>query len=308
VTDIGVIELKRRLRMSSGGSHSFGRKLIRAPDNAPEKVQVTLAKSLCGAVIGPGGQRIRWIRRDSGASIIIGKETENEDRVITLEGTSKQIQIAQYLLQQAVKLKASDEGIAEGFGDLDNNEPRERQQVSIPKSMAGAIIGFAGNRIDKIRRDSEALITISEMNEEDERVITVEGTEKQRQTALYLLQQAVKEPGDWEDHAELEMDPKAGEDSELKRVDMVQFLEESIKKKEENLECPVCLEAATEPIFGCKEFHLICSSCKLKPDMTKCPTCRVEFGKGGPVRNRFAEREAQELLELKEQLDRINSA
>ena len=158
-------------------------------------MQVTLAKSLCGAVIGPGGQRIRWIRRDSGASIIIGKETENEDRVITLEGTSKQIQIAQYLLQQAVKLKASDEGIAEGFGDLDNNEPRERQQVRIPQSMAGAIIGFAGNRIDKIRRDSEALITISEMNEEDERVITVEGTEKQRQTALYLLQQAVKEQG-----------------------------------------------------------------------------------------------------------------
>ena len=69
---------------------------------------------------------------------------------------------------------------------------------------------------------------------------------------------------------------------------MVQFLEESIKKKEENLECPVCLEvifvsfmiflflnqAAAEPIFGCREFHLICASCKLKPEMTKCPQCR----------------------------------
>ena len=154
---------------------------------------MTLAKSLCGAVIGPGGQRIRWIRRDSGASITIEEETENEDRVITLEGTSEQIQTAQYLLQQAVK--ASDEGIAEGFGDLGINEPRERQQVRIPKSMAGAIIGFAGNRIGKIRRDSEAFVTIGEVNEEDERVITVEGTEKQIQTALYILQQAVKESG-----------------------------------------------------------------------------------------------------------------
>ena len=35
---------------------------------------------------------------------------------------------------------------------------------------------------------------------------------------------------------------------------------------------------------------------------------RVGYGEGGPVRNRFAEREAEELLELKEQLDRINSA
>ena len=35
---------------------------------------------------------------------------------------------------------------------------------------------------------------------------------------------------------------------------------------------------------------------------------RMEYGEGGPVRNRFAEREAEELLELKEQLERINSA
>jgi len=297
--------LNERLRMTSGGSFGGG---LRARDNAGprERAQVTLAKSLCGAVIGPGGQRIRWIRRDSGASITIEEETENEDRVITLEGTPEQIQTAQYLLQQAVK--ASDEGIAEGFGDLGINEPRERQQVRIPKSMAGAIIGFAGNRIGKIRRDSEAFVTIGEVNEEDERVITVEGTEKQIQTALYLLQQAVKESGDWEDHAEREIDLKSAEDSELMKVDMVQFLEESIKKKEENLECPVCLEAAAEPIFGCREFHLICASCKLKPEMTKCPQCRMEYGEGGPVRNRFAEREAEELLELKEQLDRINSA
>jgi len=287
--------------MTSGGSQSFGggrngRRI--------EKEQVTLAKSLCGAVIGPGGHTIRSIRRDSKASITIGEETESKDRVITIEGTFEQIQTAQYLLQQTV--------IAE-FGVLGNNNvgSRESQQVTIPKSMGGAIIGPAGARIRKIRRDSEALIRIGEVNEQEERVITVEGTEKQIQTALYLLQCTVKEqqdPGEWGDHAEQEMNSKSEENWEWMKA-YIQFLEESIKKKEKNIECPVCLEAAAEPpIFGCKEFHLLCASCRLaKPEITKCPQCRMSYGEQGPVRNRFAEREAEELLELKEQLDRINS-
>jgi len=115
-------------------------------------------------------------------------------------------------------------------------------------------------------------------------------------------------PGDWEDNSELEMNSKSDEDSEMMKVSMVQFLEESIKKKENNLECPVCFEVAGEPIFGCSQFHLICGSCKSKPEMTKCPQCRMRYGGEGAVRNRFAEREAEELQDLKEQLDRINSA
>jgi len=182
--------------MTSGGSHSFGGG-SRGPDNEGrrETQQVTLAKSLCGAIIGPGGQRIRSIRRASRASIIIEEETENKDRVITFEGTVKQIQTAQYLLQEAVK--DSNEGFAEGFGGVCKEAgPRERQQVTIPKSMGGAIIGPAGQRIRWIRSESEAFVTIGDVNENEERVITLEGTEKQIQTALYLLQRAVKEHQD----------------------------------------------------------------------------------------------------------------
>jgi len=58
---------------------------------------------MAGAIIGPGGQRIRKIRTDSKAGITLGEANENDERVITIEGTTKQIQTAQYLLQQAVK-------------------------------------------------------------------------------------------------------------------------------------------------------------------------------------------------------------
>lgn len=60
-----------------------------------------LSLKLAGAIIGKAGARIRRIRQDSGAGITIGEPTEGSDeRIITINGTDSQIQMAQYLLQQ----------------------------------------------------------------------------------------------------------------------------------------------------------------------------------------------------------------
>lgn len=65
--------------------------------------QVTIPKDLAGAIIGKGGGRIRKIRQDSGAGITIDEPLMgSNDRIITITGTSNQIQMAQYLLQQSV--------------------------------------------------------------------------------------------------------------------------------------------------------------------------------------------------------------
>ena len=53
--------------------------------------------------MGPGGQRIRRIRNESKAAITLGEANDNDERVITIEGTANQLKTAQYLLQQAVK-------------------------------------------------------------------------------------------------------------------------------------------------------------------------------------------------------------
>ncbi|KAJ4918306.1 hypothetical protein JOQ06_024609 [Pogonophryne albipinna] len=58
--------------------------------------QVTIPKD--------GGQRIKQIRHESGASIKIDEPLEgSEDRIITITGTQDQIQNAQYLLQNSVR-------------------------------------------------------------------------------------------------------------------------------------------------------------------------------------------------------------
>lgn len=56
---------------------------------------------LAGAIIGKAGGRIRRIRSESSAFITIDEPLPgSSDRIITITGNSKQIQAAQYLLQQ----------------------------------------------------------------------------------------------------------------------------------------------------------------------------------------------------------------
>ena len=73
------------------------------------------------------------------------------------------------------------------------------------------------------------------------------------------------------------------------------YISKKIEAKEKDLECPVCFEVASTPIFKCSEDHLICSVCR--PKVLKCPECRLRY-RGEPRRHRFAEKAAEELEEL----------
>ncbi|KAJ2948646.1 hypothetical protein O0L34_g7902 [Tuta absoluta] len=83
------------------------------------------------------------------------------------------------------------QGGSRGFGPPDQETST---QVTIPKDLAGAIIGKAGSRIRKIRADSGAGIEIAEPAPgASDRVITITGTPHCIQMAQYLLQQSVHE-------------------------------------------------------------------------------------------------------------------
>ena len=82
--------------------------------------------------------------------------------------------------------------------------------------------------------------------------------------------------------------------------ELTDFLAKSIKEKEAELECPVCLETAEEPIYMCPESHLICSTCR--PRVKECLLCRVVYP--APLRrHRYAERTAQDLIKLRAELN-----
>jgi len=103
--------------------------------------------------------------------------------------------------------------------------------------------------------------------------------------------------------ADLDLDKKVENKTALEdpKHRLVAFLTSSIKDKENDLECPVCLETASVPIYSCPESHLICSSCR--PRIAECPVCRTNYGdKEGMKRHRYAEKTAKELEKLKEEI------
>lgn len=79
--------------------------------------QVTIPKDLAGAIIGKGGGRIRRIRNESNAFIQIDEALPGStDRIITITGTPKEIQAAQYMLQQSVRENLASGGCGGGGG------------------------------------------------------------------------------------------------------------------------------------------------------------------------------------------------
>lgn len=106
--------------MGNGSMGSFGGQ---APtmDNRTS-TQVTIPKDLAGAIIGKGGGRIRRIRNESNAFIQIDEALPGStDRIITITGSQKEIQAAQYMLQQSVRENLAAGGGGSGGGGFNRN-------------------------------------------------------------------------------------------------------------------------------------------------------------------------------------------
>ena len=85
--------------------------------------------------------------------------------------------------------------------------------------------------------------------------------------------------------------PTTNEESNV-NLELLDFIDSEIQLKEAELECPVCLETADEPIFQCSSGHLLCSICIARVKI--CPVCRVRLG-DTPQHCRYA----QKILQVK---------
>ena len=87
---------------------------------------------------------------------------------------------------------------------------------------------------------------------------------------------------------------------------MKEFLTKTISKKKSSLECPVCYQVSSPPIYRCLKEHLICSNCLPRINNKKCPTCRSGFAviKDEKI-SRLAEENWRELQEFESKLKDI---
>jgi len=86
-----------------GGSTPKSAKAVKLEftDEGENTFKTTIEKDLAGSIIGYGGQRIRKIRSDSGATIQIGNP-ENDIRTITIIGDMNSTSMAKHMIQSAI--------------------------------------------------------------------------------------------------------------------------------------------------------------------------------------------------------------
>merc|ERR1719319_1524435 len=85
----------------------------------------------------------------------------------------------------------------------------------------------------------------------------------------------------------------------------LQQVEKRIATKTAELECPVCLNTCSPPIYTCPNQHLVCSTCR--PHLATCPECRVTYG--GQMRvHRYAERDAREVEEMRSEVTTLRKS
>merc|ERR1712183_497301 len=83
---------------------------------------LTLSNEMCGAIIGKGGQNIRYVKQVSCAQIDMSKSDGDTERKITLTGTQDQIQVAELLMAQCVKSSKL------GGQQQQQQQPQQQQQ------------------------------------------------------------------------------------------------------------------------------------------------------------------------------------
>lgn len=155
--------------------------------------------------------------------------------------------------------------------------------------------------IERLKSRRKEIIQEREIANEDAKKL-----EEKKKNLESLLDSYTVETNEKIQKMQLEIDSLQGRPTESEGTEpdlpetgseLLHFMEKLIKDVENELECPVCFEIASQaPIFRCEEDHLICSNCREK--MVCCPVCRVEYPGGAPKRLRGAERQAERLASL----------
>ena len=156
---------------------------------------------------------------------------------------------------------------------------------------------FIDSEVETLIREKEAIKVSLAENDERLKGLLSKKNEMDEMTDTEMNKLKEREAEVREILSRLSVSDPRRQSSRSADSEMVEFLNQSIAEKEEDLLCPVCLEVAQTPIFTCPDSHIICSSCVPKLKTQKCPQCRVALP--DPLRrHRFAEKTAAELEKL----------
>lgn len=174
---------------SHGHAHSSGEF---DTSGAPSQTEIAVPSAACGAVIGKGGQTVKYINATSGCSINLSARAEgDENRKIMIKGPSNGISVAIFLIRQAIEVQSG----ASGALKLDTEQ--KTHTLKIESAKAGLLIGKGGQTVQEIKKYSGCnIVNINTATEDDptHRVVSIKGTPFHVQCALTIIEHKLSEP------------------------------------------------------------------------------------------------------------------
>lgn len=143
------------------------------PRGGEEKIEIIIPHTVIGLVIGKGGENIKRIQSETGATVRVDPHTVDEqgNKVCTITGTKQAVTEAHSQVTQVIENAAQ------------NKRPRmqveggDQYRMKIPASRTGAIIGKGGETIKQIKQQSGCDIELDKNSkDQEESVFIIRGT------------------------------------------------------------------------------------------------------------------------------------
>mmetsp|Transcript_14633 Transcript_14633/g.19721 ORF Transcript_14633/g.19721 Transcript_14633/m.19721 type:complete len:302 (+) Transcript_14633:31-936(+) len=159
---------------NSGGKGSKGGDRYERKEKETETMELEL--SAFGCIVGPGGAKIKEVRTNSGAHVSIDKLATHVE--VKMVGMKDQVAAAKQMVQDLVA----------GGGQSKGAEKTEILQFE--GSVMGNIIGTGGKRINDVRKQSGADVSVKKVDECCE--VTIAGTQDAVETAKMMVNNFVQ--------------------------------------------------------------------------------------------------------------------
>jgi RNA-binding protein Nova len=182
--------------------HASARKTT-ALDNIEINGTLVVPSEFAGAILGPGGSIIKAISDQSGARVSMNnKNASQSDRLVIISGTKGSVvSSTSLILAQLVESETSAPIQREEYSSSSSSAASASSasvlavtlQIGIPDKLVGNIIGRNGSRLDNIKQETGADITVSGRNEYIEgtqnRLVTITGPTRKAYHAKKLMEE-----------------------------------------------------------------------------------------------------------------------
>lgn len=188
-------ELDESASQPDGGGFSKIAKIVRMMSKEEVKIiEITLSNKVIPLVIGRKGYTLRHIQETTHTNIQF-RDLDDSHQICEIQGSEAGIRAAEDLIMKEASRQIT-----------------ETEEMLVPQSACGKIIGRCGDELQEICRKSMAKVWIEGSRTlGDSRRIMITGTPKQISVAKSLIEKKVKEDADFkrsQEHLDIRREPR----------------------------------------------------------------------------------------------------